>query len=233
MQIETGNVHKPKNNNVFLDDFEIEDIPFKPITDGLGFNNKSNDFKKPSVNQTRVHEKLYSEAIGAKPVVTVAEVPSELQAFYKEVDKTPKLTKNIDLTKKIEKLATGEQRLMSWVIDIVVISTLFAAVMSVMFVSTSFKLNEFIAFIKSDINMIFPVIIFALIHTIYGAVTGFRQSLGQKIVGVKLDLKSVNCEPVMFLIKRNILELISIPLLGIPFLFGLDKKLFGNKIIRA
>lgn len=229
----TDHTNKPKIFDV--DDFEIEDIPFKPITDGLGFNNQYNDFKKartaPKRVQKRVQEKVYEQMSNTK---VEKEVPLELEAFYKSpTQQKPKVNKDLDLTLRVERDAPMMNRFLGWFLDTTICLMVFSVILGMMYVSTSMSLQEFTKLIMADLNFVFPLIILVLVYNIYGISMGFQQTIGQRIFKVKNNFEQIKTEATSFLIKRSYFELLSLLVLGIPYLLKYDYKILGNKVIKA
>ena len=227
--------HQTSNKKPFiLDEIEIEDIPFKPITDGLGFNkniSRSNleDALQPRISKERVHKKNYQNVFQDKEAVVV---PVELEAFYKE-DKSPRVQRELSFEKVVPKNATLGQRFTSEVIDLFIVAIAFAGLFLTMFASTSFSVEEFLAFLKTDLNALFPVAIYILLYVIYSVALGFRASVGQALCRIKPLSHEIKLDPVAFLITRSLLELLSLILLGLPHILNFDYKILGNRTVRA
>ncbi|EQC51342.1 RDD family protein [Bacteriovorax sp. DB6_IX] len=235
MDLRQNTSQKTKPKFFDVDDFEIEDIPFKPITDGLGFNNKYDDFKKTRSNTQQVHQRVQKKVYEQMSNTEVQkEVPAELEAFYSAPTQSgPKVNRNIDLKVKIERDANLVARLLSWVVDTLICSVIFGTIFGIMFVATSMSVMAFTQMILSDYNIAFPIILFVLVYNIYGISMGYQQTVGQKLLRVKNKFEEIKAEPASFLIKRSYFEIFSLLLLGLPYLLKYDDKVLGNKVIKA
>ncbi len=210
-----------------LDAFDIEDIPFKPINEGLGFHHNSTSQK----NDLHIHKKVYDQVI-RKPVSEERAIPSELKAFYSQTSSTPaKANKDIKIFEKVEKEAVAANRLMSYVLDLAIVLVLVSVIFTLMFVSTTMTLQNFTQQLLMSSNVVFPIVLFVLIYNIYALSMGFSQTIGQKIFKTKTKFHKEMT--ILFIVKRSMLELLSIPLCGLPYLMKLDAELLKNKVIRA
>lgn len=230
---------EPKNlkkNDIFLDDLDIEDIPFTPITDGLGFNNKksslnmaSKSMSKKRVNET--HSKIYESVTSTSSKEIESNVPSELNAFYQAPKQQPQgVNKELKFEKVIKKECGLETRFWAWLMDSSIILGLLGVILGTMFTSTNMSMSEFKFFLMEGYNIIFPVLLFCLIYVLYHITTGFQPTIGQKAMRIKPDFDDIKGDIFFFLLKRSILELVSITTLGLIFILSFDKKILGNKV---
>ncbi|EQC43490.1 RDD family protein [Bacteriovorax sp. Seq25_V] len=210
-----------------LDAFDIEDIPFKPINEGLGFHHNGQAQK----NELHIHKKVYDQVI-QKPAVEERAIPSELKAFYSQTTTaSPKVNKEIKIFEKVEKDATKVSRLMAFITDVIIVLMLVSVIFSLMFISTTMTISDFVSQLMLTSNIVFPIVLFVLIYNIYSLAMGFSQTVGQKIFKTKTKYnREMN---IGFIVKRSMLELVSIPMIGIPYLMQMDAELLKNKVIRA
>lgn len=215
-----------KDSKVMMkfDDFEIEDIPFKAINEGLGFHHTS----KNTTNEMHIHKKVYEKAIHKNEDIA-QNVPSELTAFYNTSVATPKVNREISLTDIREREASPIKRFAAFIIDILVTSVFCSVLLSLMFISTNMSLIQFLTEITFFPISIFPLTLFVLLYNICAISFGFSQTIGQRVMSIKNKYSSHNT--VLDICKRTQFELLSILLLGIPYLFKLDQKLFSNKVV--
>lgn len=207
-----------------FDDFEIEDIPFKPINEGLGFHHSS----KNMTNEMHIHKKVYEKAIHKNEDIA-QNVPSELTAFYKTSITTPKVNREISLTDIREREASLIKRFTAFVIDLFVTSLFCSVLLCLMFVSTNMSFMQFVTEITYFPISIFPLTLFVLLYNICAISFGFTQTVGQRVLKIKNKYLLQNT--VLDICKRTQFELLSILLLGIPYLLKLDQKLFSNKVV--
>ncbi|OIQ18464.1 MAG: hypothetical protein BM556_09420 [Bacteriovorax sp. MedPE-SWde] len=228
------NSNRKKQMPIFdVEDFEIEDIPFRPLTDGLGFNDQYSDFKKPktTMKSKRVQEKVYEQMSN---VEVKKDVPMELEAFYNAPKhRSPQVNKELDLKVRVERSAPLLNRFLGWFIDTALCLSVFSIITGMMYISTSMSLKDFNSLIMTDYNFVFPFILLVLVYNIYGISMGFQQTIGQKLFKVKNNFDHVKTEAASFLIKRSYFELFSICTLGIPYLLNYDYKVLGNKVVKS
>lgn len=212
---------KPK---MMFEDIEIEDIPFKAINEGLGFHHNA----KNNVNEMHIHKKVYEKAIN-KVEENTRSIPAELNAFYNAKTITPKVNREISLAEAREREAGLLIRLSSFVVDILITILFCSSLLMLMFVSTNLSLKQFLLEISSYPVVFFPIVLMVLLYNVYAIAFGFTQTIGQRIFSLKN--KYNDNSSVLDICKRTQLELISILVLGIPYLFKFDAKLFQNKVV--
>ncbi|MGI4991324.1 hypothetical protein ACRXCV_01770 [Halobacteriovorax sp. GFR7] len=239
MNLESQNSKKPIRLNDLEDfdnfeDFGIEDIPFKPINEGLGFHHgkASKDVLKSArveVTPTQSHVNNFNKVLGREKEMSV---PSELEAFYRKGTESeiPKVNREIEIKNKSQDVSIM-RRFASYVIDMSVSLVIFTVTLAAMFLVSGVPLESFIEITLENSNYRFLIALFVLIHIIYRITSVYRPTLGQYICGLKPKLS--NEAAFNTIIERTLFEFISIPLLGLPYILGLDKKFFGNSLKKS
>ncbi|MFG1494026.1 hypothetical protein ABMA75_10720 [Halobacteriovorax sp. ZH4_bin.1] len=239
MNLESQNSKKPIRLNDLEDfdnfeDFGIEDIPFKPINEGLGFHHgkASKDVLKSArveVTPTQSHVNNFNKVLGREKEMSV---PSELEAFYRKGTESeiPKVNREIEIKNKSQDVSIM-RRFTSYVIDMSVSLVIFTVTLAAMFLVSGVPLESFIEITLENSNYRFLIALFVLIHIIYRITSVYRPTLGQYICGLKPKLS--NEAAFNTIIERTLFEFISIPLLGLPYILGLDKKFFGNSLKKS
>ncbi|EPZ50498.1 hypothetical protein M902_1401 [Bacteriovorax sp. BAL6_X] len=236
MNLESQNSKKPIRLNDLedFDDFGIEDIPFKPINEGLGFHHgkASKEVLKSArveVTPSQSHVNNFNKVLGREKEMSV---PSELEAFYRKGTESeiPKVNREIEIKNKSQDVSIT-RRFTSYVIDMSVSLVIFAVTLAAMFLVSGLPIESFIEITLLNSNYRFLIALFVLIHIIYRITSVYRPTLGQYICGLKPKLS--NEAAFNTIIERTLFEFISIPLLGLPYILGLDKKFFGNSLKKS
>ncbi|MFG1482278.1 hypothetical protein ABMA79_13910 [Halobacteriovorax sp. HFRX-2_2] len=239
MNLESQNSKKPIHLNDLedfdnFDDFGIEDIPFKPINEGLGFHHgkASKEVLKSArveVTPTQSHVNNFNKVLGREKEMSV---PSELEAFYRKGTESeiPKVNREIEIKNKSQDVSIA-RRFASYVIDMSVSLVIFAVTLVAMFLVSGLPLESFIEITLQNSNYRFLLALFVLIHIIYRITSVYRPTFGQYICGLRPKLS--NEAAFNTIIERTLFEFISIPLLGLPYILGLDKKFFGNSLKKS
>lgn len=217
-------IGKESKSFIKFEDFEIEDIPFKAINEGLGFHHST----KNTSNELHIHKKVYEKAIQKNEDIAQS-VPSELTAFYNTAGSTPKVNREISITEIREREASLVKRFAAFLIDILVTTLFCSVLLSLMFISTNMTITQFATEITLFPISLFPMTLFILLHNICAISFGFSQTIGQRLLSIKNKFTDENT--VLDICKRTQFELISIMILGIPYLLKLDQKLFSNKVV--
>lgn len=215
-------------------DFDIiEDIDFKPINDGLGFNHQKNSLSetklaepiKRAKNSETVYRNVFNEE---KPVVSV---PQELNAFYSAESSEGRIKK--DLTFKTErKIEVGAHiRLIAWMMDFLLCLAVFGIIHVLMFVSTNLSIDAFANILKVNVEL--PVLSFIFLYNLSFLMRGAGRSFGQSMLSIETTSKERKKGLIGYLIKKANFELVSTILFGIPYLLDVDKKLFGDKVVKS
>ncbi len=223
-------------SNSSFDINDIEDIEFTPVNEGLGFNpNKAKKVLSDSHQSQRIKiekpvKKIYNDVLDQDFVNTKKNVPAELQAFYSgSAEVESRVASTLVFDKKQQEDASMVLRFMSWLIDISSVTLVFLVIHGLMFISTNLELREFLTLIK--VNIAFPVLMFLFIYNICTIMRGEGKSLGQSILNIESVSSYRNASPIGFLLLKANFELMSIFLLGLPYLLRLDEKIFDNKTI--
>lgn len=237
MNLETPEVNKKPmklNEIIDFDDIEIEDIPFKPINAGLGFHhgskgNVTSTLKKSihvDVTPTHSHISNFNKVLGREKEMSV---PSELEAFYRKGTESeiPVVNREIEIKNKKSE-ASIIRRFCSYSIDMSISGLIFSVILTAMYYLSGMPLENFIAVTIKNSSYRYLITLFVLIHLIYRTTSVYRPTLGQHICGLKP--KQSNEAAFNTIIEKTLFEFLSIPLLGIPYIFGLDKKFFGNSL---
>ena len=214
-------------------DFDIiEDFDFKPINDGLGFNHKKNSLsetsKKPFVKKNLEKETVYRNVFNEeKPVVTV---PTELNAFYAKDSESSRV--KTELTFKNEKKIEVNMfiRLVTWILDFSLCASVFIVIHMLMFVSTNLTLFSFIDVLKEA--YILPVLSFIFLYNLSYLMRGAGRSFGQSILNVQTFSSKREEGLIKYLILKANFEILGILSGGLLYLLDIDKKLFGDKVVK-
>ncbi len=229
MNLET---HQASKKQVNFDDFDIEDIPFKPINEGLGFHhgksNTLNNLKtaKIEVTPTQNHINNFNKVLGREKEMSV---PTELEAFYRKgtEKEIPQVNREIEIN-SAAKAVPMYLRFGAFVVDMTISMMIFAVIISSMFLASGMSFESFLTLTLKNSSYRYLITLFVLIHLIYRVTSVYRSTLGQFVFGLKP--KQSNEAAFNTIIERTLFEFLSIPLLGLPYLLGLDKKFFGNNL---
>jgi uncharacterized RDD family membrane protein YckC len=238
-----------------IDEFDIENYDFKPLTEGLGFHK---DQKKKAITtrstqgqslprpSTVVKQRAKSAGVATlasrnKGIVTqVSQAHSSvkfdrgLEAFYRDDPLTTEADKEVEPVSKERKvvvLADSAERVMAFFLDYILIFAL---------TGLTFYGFSYIAEVPIDVFMATAtkslLLLGALLHVLfflfYFSVLDIAGTVGKRLFGITLE--SVDGKLGLgetFL--RSLIVLFSIPLLGLPIFINLQDKLTDTRVIRS
>jgi hypothetical protein len=233
------NVQKTPNTNTLVEmDLDIEKFfdsneVWKPLTEGLGFNENRTQEIKPAVNPHHNSKKQIARTFKN-------EIPDskfdrgDLAPFYTSTEQTEVL-----LDQKVptfsESIIEAEpvSRILAWVIDITFILALVSATFIIVHLASGSMLDlNFVSVFK---YYLFELIIpsFCMFYLFYFTILDrtVQSTVGKNILG--LTVKSESKASIFITLRRSILSLCSIGLLFIPTLFGVQDKFTGTKVVKT
>lgn len=236
-----------------LDEFQISEDTFKPMTRGLGFHQdtKRPSFKpSPKVTQafgsakTPVNQSLSS--IGATPkssTPNAAQMPSGLEAFYgaKPADpvaqnlfEKPQVTKEEAKKEKQASLKTAPQtaQLFAWVVDVLVIASFVALTGALLVFASGIELDMYSRLISAQDLGIFTSAIFAIYYLLYFTILELSATPGKTIFGIRLVTASGSEVTVKHTFARALISLVSGVALFLPMLLDFQGRLSDTKVVK-
>ncbi len=243
------NVSKSKRiqNQINLDDIDDE-ISFKPITKGLGFNSG----EKPQLNHapakvfvTKPKTKTEFKNIDVpkvkvnNPRVNSSLVDSELAPFYQsamESKAVPAETKKSAPVKKAAAVpAKIVYRLGAWSIDVAFVLLGFSLLVGSFIFAAKTQGINFKGIIYGEQVVIYMGVLFSVFYLLYFSIldSNISQTMGKKAIGIKLVNSSGEPPSFSQSLMASVLALSSLVLLGLPCLAGAVGKLTDTKVIET
>ena len=247
-------------HNVAIDDFEdfnFDDLSFKPINKGLGFhhNEKRASFKKPEVTTVRKHmgKPLAKESMtqpqGVKVVqtgisnlgvtqnISTVTSKSNLDMFYGDSSKNTFATKQSALSEKLEAKVIQKEEVshfisfVSWLVDLISI-TLFVLVTITLFVLVSgIEFNELLALVSESDQILFVYLVFSSIYILYFSILDLASSPGKALLGLNLEKTDGSNLSLTNTFLRSLVSLLSIFSLGVLSFLNLSGKISKTRIV--
>lgn len=239
-----------------LDEFQISEDTFKPMTRGLGFHH---DTKRPSFKPAPKEVKAFGSAkspmnqslnsmptsIGATPKSTpnAAQMPSGLEAFYgaKPADPVAQNLFEKPIHEKVEikkektisaKSASQTSQLFAWVIDILVIASFVALTGALLVFASGIEFNMYSRLISPQDLMIFGAAIFSIYYLLYFTILELSSTPGKTIFGIRLVTSSGSEVTVKHTFTRALISLLSGVALFLPMLLDFQGRLSDTKVMK-
>ena len=256
----TSNNNLPVKSDVFgndfLDEFNINEDSFKPMTKGLGFHQeqKRNNFSSVSNKETKVfsNAKIGIKANGLLNKLSEKTTsalntnsPSGLEAFYNTTGNSGlppipqmEVVKKLDLAEYVSEsnptlnVAPIGMQLAAWLIDILVIASFVAITGALLVIASGIQYKMFARLISKNDLFIFGSAIFAIYYLLYFTILDLTASPGKTIFGIRL-LKSNNHNvTVKDTFTRSIVSLLSAVALFLPMILDFQGRLSDTKIVK-
>jgi uncharacterized RDD family membrane protein YckC len=243
----TKNEEKVPDIKFNIDDFDLENYDFEPLTEGLGFNNQNR--KRENIVVKKQAETKVQPVITPKPVLrkedfekraqTKSVSTSGLSSFYqdskleKQVQKsqtTIKPSPRVNVTKRSLAEAEVEVKFVAWIIDFITISVLFAATIAAAAFIVSIPLTlETVNRIPNEVYF-YLAVIYTCFYLFYFTIFDLQKTFGKLVMGIKTV--GTNDEPITIRQSfiRSFIGLASLLLLGFPLVLDFQGKLSDTKV---
>jgi uncharacterized RDD family membrane protein YckC len=229
MNLETNSTKKP---NVILTNDDI-DFDFKPITSGLGFHQNITTEIKPTFNETQ-SLKMNSMPMPAPMARKENQIyQNELSAFYGRETQMPEPVV-ASRKEKIFRLATKSQRVLAYVLDLGLVLSSVALVLTIMSRLIEKDLIDVWTTYPNEITPL-VLILFTGFYMMYFSIfeKTSQSTLGKNLLGITVvDLDNKNQSFIM-LVCRTFISLMNFVSLGLFSYFDLQNKVSNSKVVKA
>jgi hypothetical protein len=226
------NTNSSKKPNIILTSDDI-DFDFKPITSGLGFHQNKTTEIKPTFHESQSLN-MNSMPMPAPMARKENQIyQNELSAFYGR--ETQAAEPVVSLKKeKIFRLATKSQRVLAYVLDLGLILSSVALVLTIMSRLIEKDLIEVWTTYPNEITPL-VFILFTGFYMMYFSIfeKTFQSTLGKNLLGitvVNLDNKN---QSFIMLVFRTFTSLMNFVSLGLFSYFDLQNKVSNSKVVKA
>lgn len=229
---------------VNLDDFNISEDSFKPMTKGLGFHQEQ---KRSSFKPAPKEVKPFGSS---RPLMTKSSanstqhIPTGLEAFYNtKATATVQVETNV-FEKKIENVETKTEtqkkykavglptQFFAWGIDVLVIASFVAVTGALLVLASGIQYQMFAKLISNQDLIAFGAAIFSIYYLLYFTILDLTASPGKTIFGIRL-LKTDNTQvSVKNTFTRAIVSLCSSVTLFLPMLLDFQGRLSDTKVVK-
>lgn len=229
-----------------MDEFNIDDIDFRPINKGLGFHHA----EKEKITQIKKNASapIVSNIQGQRAEVVSSPIPTsmgsgnlhsgpispELQAFYgqRPVTQTNKLKqkeKVVIAETKHAVLAPISKVFASWVVDFACIAALMGLLTFSFIFTVNISFTEFLAQMKVSDMAIFGVLL-SILYVSYFSILDLAQTPGKILLRLKVESVDSSLTFKATLIRATV-SMISTLLIGLPALLDFSGKLSDTKVV--
>ena len=229
MNLETNSTKKP---NVMLTSDDI-DFDFKPITSGLGFHQNKTTEIKPTFHESQSLN-MNSMPMPAPMARKENQIyQNELSAFYGRETQTVAPVVAVKKEKTF-RLATKSQRVLAYVLDLGLILSSVALVLTIMSRLIEKDLIDVWTTYPNEITPL-VLILFTGFYMMYFSIfeKTFQSTLGKNLLGITVvDLDNKNQSFIM-LVFRSSISLMNFVSLGLFSYFDLQNKVSNSKVVKA
>ncbi len=237
---------------VNLDEFNISEESFKPMTKGLGFHHeqKRTSFK-PAPKEVKAFGATRTQQKATGPLnplsaqtraTTSSHMQSGLEAFYETKGSTGSQTNILD--KKIElaeekieakatyKTAPAFSQFFAWAIDVLVVASFVAITGALLVFASGIQLHVFARLISNQDLIAFSAAIFAIYYLLYFTILDLSGSPGKTIMGIRLVKSDNSNVSVKNTFVRALVSLLSSVALFLPMLLDFQGRLSDTKLVK-
>lgn len=239
---------------VNLDEFNISEDSFKPMTKGLGFHHeqKRSSFK-PAPKEVRPFGSARREQKASTVLSTLSnqnaatasqQMPSGLEAFYGAKGNPGNQNSQNSFENKIElsevksetkinyKTAATSAQFFAWAIDLVVIASFVAVTGALLVFASGIQFQMFARLISTQDLAAFTAAIFSIYYLLYFTILDLSASPGKTIMGIRLLKTNNRNVSVKDTFTRALISLLSSVALFLPMLLDFQGRLSDTKLVK-
>jgi uncharacterized RDD family membrane protein YckC len=237
---------------VNLDEFNISEESFRPMTKGLGFHQeqkrasfKSSPKELKPFGSARTQPKaaaILSPLSGQTANVASGHIPSGLEAFYGTKGtsgvQVNNLEKKIDSieekkgTRQVTRAASGIAQFSAWMIDVLVVASFVAVTEALLVVASGIRYEMFARLISNQDLLTFTLAIFSIYYLLYFTILDLSASPGKTIMGLRLLKTDQASLTVRNTFIRARVSLLSSVALFLPMLLDFQGRLSDTKVVK-
>lgn len=230
MNLESNSSKKPKVV-VAIDDIDFD---FKPINSGLGFHNNKTTEIKPAFSESQTMINHMATSISVPAARKENQIyQNELSVFYGR-ENPVQVPADVLKVEKAVRRATKSQRVLAYVLDLGLVLSFVAIVLTVMSRLIHNDLMEVWADYPNEITPL-VLVLFSGFYMMYFSIfeKTTQSTLGKNLLGVTvvdLDNKTQSFTMLMF---RSFVSLTNFVSLGLFSYFDLQNKISNTKVVRV
>lgn len=258
MNLESHSSSSPKSPaflQVNLDEFNISEDSFKPMTKGLGFHQeqKKSSFKPlpketKSFGTARTQPKastVLSSLAGSQAATASAQhIPTGLEAFYgtkgnpsasqsiqTSIEKSEAIEQKVE-TKRTYQTPAMTTQFLAWTIDILVIASFVAVTGTLLVFASGIQFQMLVRLISAQDLALFTTAIFSIYYLLYFTILDLGASPGKTIMGIRLLKVDNQNVAVKNTFTRALISLFSSVALFLPMLLDFQGRLSDTKLVK-
>jgi|GEM_PF-1511319 len=211
------------------------DFDFKPITSGLGFHNHATTEIKPTFSD--VHSTLTNHVPHTTPNPTANKnnqiYQSELSAFYGR-ETLPQIPVENVKPEKIVRHATKSQRVLAYALDLGLVLSGVALVLTIMSRVIEKDLIDVWMTYSNEITPL-VVVLFTGFYMMYFSIfeKTHQSTLGKNLLGITVVDLDNKPQSFTLLVFRSFISLLNFVSLGLFSYFDLQNKVSNSKVVKA
>lgn len=243
-----------KNIHIDLDEFQISEDSFKPMTKGLGFHQETRrpafkpapkEVKTFAPSKAPMTSSLHSMPSVNQPKMPVGNhLPSGLEAFYgaNPVAPTTEAPNLFDQSAKKEeqkihkgstkKTASQTAQFMAWIVDILVIASFVALTGALLVFASGIEFHLYSRLISNQDLLLFGSAIFAIYYLLYFTILDLSATPGKTIFAIRLVKADGGEVSVKHTFTRALISLLSGVALFLPMLLDFQGRLSDTKVVK-
>lgn len=202
-----------------LDDIDLDNLTFRPITQGLGFHPEKKEIPI-------IRSKMSAPRPTFNPQTTQALPPHMVSVPRPAPPQKPKIEEKI--------LEEGQMffRFLAFSTDMLIILSASGITLFILGLASGLSMDIFMSIFSLKEIILFTTGVFSIYFLFYFSILDISSTVGKSLMG--LEMKTIDGKrPVLqSTFSRSLLTLLFLPLLGTPAIGEIQEKLTGTKIFK-
>lgn len=204
-----------------LDEIDLDEITFKPITQGLGFHPEKKEIPiiRSKMSTPRTPQPFSTTFVPAPTMTSTLSTPKPKMAIPK-------------IEVKALEAAPLSLRLTAFSVDMLIVLLGTAVTLFILGLGSGLSIEILISILAPQEIILFTIGVFSIYFLFYFSLLDLSSTIGKSMMGLEvktIEGKRLSIQNSFF---RSFLTLLSLPLLGAPTMAEVQEKLSGTKIYK-
>lgn len=208
----------PPNN---LDEIDLDNLTFRPITQGLGFHPEKKEIPiiKSKMSTPRPTQPFSTTFVPAPSMTSTISAPKPKMAIPK-------------IEVKVLEAAPLSLRLAAFSVDLLIVLLGTAVTLFILGLGSGLSIEILISILAPQEIILFTIGVFSIYFLFYFSLLDLSSTIGKSMMGLEVKTIEGKRPSIQNSFFRSFLTLLSLPLLGAPTMAEVQEKLSGTKIYK-
>lgn len=212
---------------------DVDEIIFKPLTDGLGFKKPKDHWMQPS--HSKLEKPSHSRDFAVAPVLPMTDDKSscvDIFASHKAVPEEELISNQEFVETEPELTLVSKSRLFfAWLTDVIIICLLISITLTMFLIVPGARYSDLIQGVSRTHLFAFSTAFFAIYYTLYFALLDYFNTPGKFLFKLILVGETKISVTLLQTFIRAFVSLASFLALGVPLILDFQGKLSDTKIV--